>query len=135
RLDAHQHRHPARARRGDSGGPCGADAVRCRSARLGRAAVHHRRPPDHRLLRLEERVPMEPVHNTALSPSPDVALSTGETIRSNAGDRYKYGFVTEIESERAPKGLNEDTIRFISAKKNEPDWLLEWRLRAYRLWT
>jgi Fe-S cluster assembly protein SufB len=47
---------------------------------------------------------------------------------------YKYGFVTEIESEFAPKGLNEDIVRFISGKKNEPDWLLQWRLEAYRLW-
>jgi Fe-S cluster assembly protein SufB len=70
---------------------------------------------------------MDPVQNTV--------LSTGETIQSNAGDKYKYGFVTEIESDRAPKGLNEDIVRFISAKKNEPEWLLEWRLKAYRLWT
>jgi Fe-S cluster assembly protein SufB len=55
--------------------------------------------------------------------------------RTAAGDKYKYGFVTEIEAETAPKGLNEDTIRFISAKKSEPEWLLEWRLRAYRSWT
>jgi Fe-S cluster assembly protein SufB len=48
--------------------------------------------------------------------------------------KYEYGFVTDIESEFAPKGLSEDTIRFISAKKNEPAWLLEWRLRAYRTW-
>ncbi|SKA14689.1 Fe-S cluster assembly protein SufB [Sediminibacterium ginsengisoli] len=47
---------------------------------------------------------------------------------------YKYGFVTEIESEEAPKGLDESTIRFISAKKNEPEWMLEWRLKAYRQW-
>jgi len=51
-----------------------------------------------------------------------------------SNDKYQYGFVTEIESETAPPGLNEDTIRFISAKKNEPDWLLEWRLQAYRVW-
>jgi len=47
---------------------------------------------------------------------------------------YKHGFVTDIESETAPKGLNEDIIRMISAKKNEPDWLLEFRLQAYRHW-
>ncbi len=47
---------------------------------------------------------------------------------------YKHGFVTEIESEFAPKGLNEDIVRFISAKKAEPAWLLEWRLEAYRRW-
>lgn len=47
---------------------------------------------------------------------------------------YKHGFVTEIESDIAPKGLNEETIRMISAKKNEPDWLLSFRLRAYEKW-
>ncbi len=47
---------------------------------------------------------------------------------------YKYGFVTDIEADSAPKGLNEDTIRFISAKKNEPSWMLEARLKAYRHW-
>ena len=47
---------------------------------------------------------------------------------------YKWGFVIDIESDVAPKGLSEDTVRFISAKKNEPDWMLEWRLRAYRHW-
>jgi len=47
---------------------------------------------------------------------------------------YKYGFVTNIEQEIAPKGLNEEVIRMISAKKNEPEWLLEWRLKAYRNW-
>ena len=59
---------------------------------------------------------------------------TIEPVRRIDVDQYKYGFVTEIESEKAPKGLNEDTIRFISAKKNEPDWMLEWRLSAYRRW-
>jgi Fe-S cluster assembly protein SufB len=48
--------------------------------------------------------------------------------------RYKYGFVTEIEADTAPKGLNEEIIRFISAKKAEPEWLLDWRLKAYRHW-
>ncbi|HXS07100.1 MAG TPA: Fe-S cluster assembly protein SufB [Rhizomicrobium sp.] len=50
------------------------------------------------------------------------------------GDKYKYGFVTDIEMERAPKGLNEDTVRYISAKKGEPEWMLEWRLGAFRRW-
>jgi len=49
-------------------------------------------------------------------------------------EQYKYGFVTDIESDKAPKGLSEDTIRFISAKKGEPEWMLEWRLKAYRHW-
>ena len=58
---------------------------------------------------------------------------TVEELAREAGD-YKYGFVTDIDVDLAPKGLNEDIIRFISAKKNEPEWLLEWRLRAYRHW-
>src|SRR5262245_3905879 len=49
-------------------------------------------------------------------------------------DKYKYGFTTEIESIRAPQGLNEEIVRFISAKKGEPEWLLEWRLEAFRRW-
>ncbi|SOD96153.1 Fe-S cluster assembly protein SufB [Caenispirillum bisanense] len=57
---------------------------------------------------------------------------TVQTVREM--ERYKYGFETDIEVETAPKGLNEDIIRFISAKKEEPEWLLEWRLKAYRLW-
>ncbi|HEX4534172.1 MAG TPA: Fe-S cluster assembly protein SufB [Rhizomicrobium sp.] len=50
------------------------------------------------------------------------------------GEKYKYGFVTDIEMERAPKGLREDTVEYISAKKDEPAWMLEWRLGAYRRW-
>src|SRR5436189_4994653 len=57
-----------------------------------------------------------------------------ETIEQLANREYKYGFVTEVESETIPKGLSEDVVRLISAKKNEPEWLLEWRLKAYRLW-
>ena len=53
----------------------------------------------------------------------------------NAGDgRLQFGWVTDIEQESAPPGLNEDIIQFISEKKNEPDWLLAWRLKAYRHW-
>jgi Fe-S cluster assembly protein SufB len=59
---------------------------------------------------------------------------TVEQVRRIDVDQYKYGFVTDIESEKAPKGLSEDTIRFISAKKNEPEWMLAWRLEAYRRW-
>ncbi|MEL3891539.1 Fe-S cluster assembly protein SufB [Ferrovibrio sp. MS7] len=60
------------------------------------------------------------------------ALETIDTV-AKLGD-YKYGFVTDIESEVLPKGLNEDVVRFISAKKNEPEWMLEWRLKAFRMW-
>jgi len=59
---------------------------------------------------------------------------TKKIARDLAEQKYKYGFVTLIESDTAPKGLSEDTVRFISAKKNEPAWLLEWRLKAYRHW-
>jgi len=55
-------------------------------------------------------------------------------VRSIDVDQYKYGFVTDIESDRAEKGLTEDTVRFISAKKEEPEWMLAWRLDAYRRW-
>ncbi|RXK85382.1 Fe-S cluster assembly protein SufB [Filimonas effusa] len=56
------------------------------------------------------------------------------TIEQTVLSDYKYGFVTDIEADEAPKGLDESTIRFISAKKNEPEWMLEWRLKAYRQW-
>ena len=59
---------------------------------------------------------------------------TIDRVRQIDVDQYKYGFETLIESDKAPKGLNEDIIRFISAKKGEPEWLLEWRLKAYRHW-
>ena len=62
--------------------------------------------------------------------------ATAETVEKvqSLSERYKYGFVTDIETDMAPKGLSEDIVRFISAKKNEPEWLLEWRLKAYRHW-
>ena len=59
---------------------------------------------------------------------------TVDTVRRIDVDQYKYGFVTDIESEKAPIGLSEDTVRFISAKKSEPEWMLEWRLAAYKRW-
>ena len=61
------------------------------------------------------------------------ALETREQVAA-LGEKYKYGFVTDIEMERAPKGLSEDTVRFISGKKGEPEWMLEWRLGAYHRW-
>ncbi|SNZ07996.1 Fe-S cluster assembly protein SufB [Cohaesibacter gelatinilyticus] len=59
---------------------------------------------------------------------------TVDQVREIDVDQYKYGFVTDIETEKAPKGLNEDIIRFISAKKDEPQWMLDWRLDAYKRW-
>ncbi len=61
-----------------------------------------------------------------------VTARTREQVK--ALDKYKYGFVTDIEMETAPKGLNEDIVRFISAKKDEPAWMLEWRLKSFRRW-
>ncbi|MCL4282677.1 MAG: Fe-S cluster assembly protein SufB [Flavobacteriales bacterium] len=63
-----------------------------------------------------------------------MAQEQDDILKEATSKEYEYGFVTDIESELAPKGLNEDTVRFISAKKNEPQWLLEWRLEAFRLW-
>jgi Fe-S cluster assembly protein SufB len=62
-----------------------------------------------------------------------VARETKQQV-AELGEKYKYGFVTDIEMERAPKGLDENTVRFISAKKQEPEWMLEWRLGAYKRW-
>ncbi|MEM7425775.1 MAG: Fe-S cluster assembly protein SufB [Pseudomonadota bacterium] len=61
-------------------------------------------------------------------------LETIERVKEIDVDKYKYGFSTEIESELAPKGLSEDIVRYISAKKDEPEWMLEWRLDAFRRW-
>ena len=57
-----------------------------------------------------------------------------QEIREKIAQDYEWGFVSDVEQEFAPKGLNEDTVRFISAKKGEPEWMLEWRLKAYRAW-
>ncbi|MER3413415.1 MAG: Fe-S cluster assembly protein SufB [Armatimonadota bacterium] len=61
-------------------------------------------------------------------------MSDTQILEQAATREYKWGFTTDIEQESAPPGLDEDTIRFISAKKGEPEWMLEWRLRAYRQW-
>jgi len=58
-------------------------------------------------------------------------MSTAEIL---ANREYKHGWVTDIESETIPRGLSEDTVRVISAKKNEPEWMLDFRLKAYRNW-
>ena len=62
-------------------------------------------------------------------------MSTAKTIQDLTSQDYKWGFVTTIEEDRIPKGLNEETIRLISAKKGEPEFMLESRLKAYRHWT
>ena len=62
-------------------------------------------------------------------------MSTSEQLIEDLATReYKYGFFTDVEQDVAPRGLSEDTVRFISAKKDEPEWLLDWRLKAYRTW-
>ena len=61
-------------------------------------------------------------------------MSSPDTIESLATQEYKWGFVTDIEADAIPRGLNEDIIRLISSKKREPEWMLEWRLKAYRHW-
>ena len=58
--------------------------------------------------------------------------TSNEALEKLATRDYQYGFVTDIESETAPPGLDESTVRLISTKKNEPEWLLEWRLKALR---
>ena len=58
-----------------------------------------------------------------------------QTIQELATKEYKYGFVSDVEADEIPRGLNEEIIRTISKKKQEPEWLLEWRLKSYRLWT
>ncbi len=63
-----------------------------------------------------------------------IAPETLDTVQAVTGSGYKWGFETDIEMDMAPKGLTEDTIRLISARKNEPDWLLEWRLAAFASW-
>jgi Fe-S cluster assembly protein SufB len=62
------------------------------------------------------------------------SVETVEKLEELQQRKYAYGFVTDIESETAPKGLSEDIVRFISAKKEDPEWLLDWRLKAYRRW-
>src|SRR5947209_17139489 len=70
---------------------------------------------------------------------PDGAGAMTDDIRNRevheaVAKDYEWGFVSDVEQEFAPKGLSEDTVRFISAKKNEPEWMLDWRLKAYRAW-
>jgi len=64
----------------------------------------------------------------------DMQEENDDFLEQITSSEYKYGFVTDIEADEAPKGLSEDIVRFISAKKNEPEWMLEYRLKAYRQW-
>ena len=67
--------------------------------------------------------------------SEDIELRDQEAREAAArAAEYEHGWSADIETEFAPKGLNEDTVRFISGKKGEPEWMLDWRLKAFRLW-
>ena len=63
-----------------------------------------------------------------------MSTKTDATVEQWRNQEYKYGFYTDIETDSVPAGLNEDTIRLISAKKDEPQWMLDWRLKSYRHW-
>ena len=70
-----------------------------------------------------------------MSPPNDMDVRNREAIEAaERAAKYEWGFTSEVEQEFAPKGLNEDTVRYISAKKQEPEWLLDWRLKAFRRW-
>ena len=64
----------------------------------------------------------------------DSSKEKNKALNEFTTGEYKYGFVTNIEADEAPMGLNEDIVRFISTKKNEPEWMLEYRLKAFRHW-
>src|SRR5215469_3124743 len=79
--------------------------------------------------------PQRRIRSDRRSDDRENAVNTNvDTIRSLAEREYKWGFVTDVEHEQVPKGLNEEIIRMISAKKGEPEFMLEWRLKAYRQW-
>ena len=61
-------------------------------------------------------------------------MTQDAALRETIEGKYKYGFVTDVETDQVPKGLSEEIIRTISSKKGEPEWMLEWRLKAYRHW-
>src|SRR5688572_25753246 len=92
-----------------------------------RGAARARRDDHNRLIQ-------PAVLETAAEGRMPAVQETVDQVRRIDVDQYKYGFETLIESDKAPKGLNDDTVRFISAKKNEPQWMLDWRLDAYRRW-
>src|ERR1700733_15238012 len=87
---------------------------------------------------LRSRPSQNPCRTPARAWRPEVIMSavreTTDTVATLQGEKYKYGFVTDIEMKLAPKGLSEDVVRMISGKKNEPQWMLEWRLAAFQRW-
>jgi len=100
------------------------------SASSARAPRAQRAPP--RARRAGQTVTMAVLDEKA--PIEDKAEEEKKTIQQMLNKEYKWGFKSDIEAEAIPKGLSEDTVRLISAKKNEPEWMLEFRLKAYRRW-
>ena len=82
----------------------------------------------------EELEPLPQTGIDAVKPAVEEESDSERQIRQHYESEYKYGFVTNIEQDIAPKGLTEDTIRLISSKKDEPEWMLEWRLKAFETW-
>lgn len=82
----------------------------------------------------EELEPLPQTGIDAVKPAVEEESDSERQIREHYESEYKYGFVTNIEQDIAPKGLTEDTIRLISSKKDEPEWMLEWRLKAFETW-
>src|SRR5207248_2973608 len=116
---------------GRTGGGQGDDYARDRRARgAARPADHQAQRPAPQRARDEgvDRLPTR-----GISPE-DLVVSTHAALKELTDRQYKYGFVTAIETDTVPRGLNEDVIRLISAKKNEPEFMLDWRLKAYRHW-
>src|SRR5579872_703049 len=74
------------------------------------------------------------VQYTSLLAQERTMSTTNTTIQDLTNQEYKWGFVTSLEEDKIPKGLNEDVVRLISAKKGEPEFMLDWRLKAYRHW-
>src|SRR5689334_14140155 len=95
--------------------------------------MHHVRDGGHLAVRLPSEAIYCIAHPILERRSATMAAATN-AIEEFVLQDYKAGFVTDIEMETVPRGLNEDIVRLISAKKNEPEWLLEWRLKAYRHW-
>src|SRR5690606_14076157 len=127
RLAPYQRGGGRRAAQRDPGADAGSAAPRPRTT----PCPAHRPAPGRRLR--SRRPPMSmPLtqHDTATAELPEA----NREIHEQLGRKYEAGFVTDIETDRLPRGLDEDTIRALSAKKEEPEWMTEWRLAAYRHW-
>src|SRR5262249_20748185 len=105
-----------------------------RSARAGPPAAPKRLPRGVQFVTLDRRTTCgaATASNVSVARHPGVVMSS--SIESLITREYEAGFVTDVEADTLPPGLSEDVVRKISAKKNEPDWMVEWRLKAYRRW-